>query len=171
MVARILKLRCKLLHLDFVSGTLSLAKLVCLLQSGKQVSKDSLRKLNPIFILGILRVGGRIRNPTVDEDAKHPIVLSSYSHVTKFLIKHHHGVMGLSGMSYTWTSLRQKYWVIKGAAAVRKILGRCLYCKRRNCLFFIQFMPDLPSCRVADCHPCFYFIEVDIFGPFFTRIL
>ena len=188
-VAHILRLRCKLLHHDFISGTLTATELVraetaiiiaiqkeffspeiALLQSGKQVSKGPLRKLNPIFISGILRVGGRIQNSTVDEDAKHPVILPSCSHVTKLLIEHHHVVVGHCGMSYTWTSLRQKYWVIKGAATVRKILGQCLYCKRRNCSFSTQFMADLPSSRVADCRPCFYFTGVDFFGPFFTRV-
>ena len=97
---------------------------LALLQSGKQVSKGPLRKLNPIFISEILRVGGHIRNTTVDEDAKHPIVLPSCSHATKLLIEYNHVVVEHCGMSYTWTSLRQKYWVIKGAATVRKILER-----------------------------------------------
>ena len=80
-MAHNLRLRCKLLHLDFVSATLTVAELVCaeiaiiiaiqkeffsleiaLLQSGKQVSKGPPRKLNLIFISGIFRVGGRIRN-------------------------------------------------------------------------------------------------------------
>ena len=73
-------------------------------------------------------------------------------------------------MSYTWTSLRQKYWVIKGAATVRKILGQCLYCNRRNCSFSTQLMADLPRSRVADSHPCFYFTGVDFFGPFFALV-
>ena len=74
---------------------------IALLQSGKHVSKGPLRKLNPIFVSGILRVGGRIRNSTVDEDAKYPVVLPSCSHVTKILIEHHRVVVGHCGMSYT----------------------------------------------------------------------
>ena len=74
---------------------------IFLLQSGKHVSKGPLRKFYPIFISGILRVGGRIRNSTVDEDAKHPVVLPSGFHITKLLIKHHHIIVGHCGMSYT----------------------------------------------------------------------
>ena len=108
---------------------------IALLQSGKQISKGPLRKFISIFILRILRVEGRIRNSTVDEDAKHPVVLPSCSHVTKLLIEHHHVVVGHCEMSYTWMSLRQKYWVIKTAATVRRILGHGLYYKRRKCSF------------------------------------
>ena len=94
------------------------------------------------------------------------MVLPSCSHVTKLLIEHHHVVVGHYEISYTWMSLRQKYWVIKGSATVRKILGQSLYCKGRNCSFSIQFMAYLPRSRVANCHPCFYFTRVDFLGRF-----
>ena len=72
-------------------------------------------------------------------------------------------------MSFTWTSLRQKFWVLKGAVTVRKVLGQCLLWKRKNSVVGKQFMADLPKGRVTSSHPPFYFAGIDYFGPFYVR--
>ena len=127
---------------------------------------DPLRKLRPILFQGLLRVGGRLRNADEDFGVKHPIILPSSHHVTRLLIENHHRAMGHSGMTITWTSLRQKYWVIKGAEAVRKVLGKCLFCRKRNASVGKQLMADLPEGRLSTNNPPFYITGVDYFGPF-----
>ena len=71
-------------------------------------------------------------------------------------------------MSHTWSSLRQKYWIIKGATTVRKVLGQCFQCKR-NAPAGNQFMSELPKCRLTPNKAPFYFTGVDYFGPFFVK--
>ncbi|XP_071504209.1 uncharacterized protein [Diadema antillarum] len=126
-------------------------------------------KLNPILVDGIIRVGGRLENAPLDDETKHPIILPSDHHVTKLLIVHHHHLVGHSGAGMTWTALREKYWVLKGGATVRKVIGKCFSCKRRNAKKMEQFMADLPSSRVTPDKPPFSYVGIDYFGPIMVK--
>ena len=183
-VAWILRLKLKLRRKRAVpEGPLSVDELeeaeneiiACVQRSGfeKEISSLSelsksnpLRKLRPIVHQGLLRVGGRLRNARENFDVKHPIILPSSHHVTRLLIEDHHRLMGHSGMASTWTSLRQRFWIVKGAATVRKILGKCLFCRKRNASPGKQIMADLPEGRLSVNNPVFYVTGVDYFGPF-----
>ena len=134
---------------------------------GRKVGR--LRKLNPMLKDGILRVGGRLDNAPLEFSVRHPIILPSDHHVTRLVIEDYHYRVGHSGMAHTWTSIRQNYWIVKGAATVRKVLGKCILCRRRNARAGQQMMSDLPKERVTPCNPPFYFSGVDYFGPFVVR--
>ncbi|XP_071476616.1 uncharacterized protein [Diadema antillarum] len=136
---------------------------------GKQMSGTVMSKLNPILVDGIIRVGGRLENAPLDDETKHPIILPSDHHVTKLLIVHHHHLVGHSGAGMTWTALREKYWVLKGGATVRKVIGKCFSCKRRNAKKMEQFMADLPSSRVTPDKPPFSYVGIDYFGPIMVK--
>ena len=137
------------------------------ISSLSELSKSNpLRKLRPIVHQGLLRVGGRLRNARENFDVKHPIILPSSHHVTRLLIEDHYCLMEHSGMASTWTSLRQRFWIIKGAATVRKILRKCLFCRKRNASPGKQIMADLPEGRLSVNNPVFYVTGVDYFGPF-----
>ena len=116
---------------------------------GNPMFSGPLQKLNPICVSGILRVGGRMRRSPTKFKFRHHIILPSDSHVTKLLIEKHQRDIGHCGMSFTWTSMHQTLWVIKSAVTVQKILGQCLFCKRRNATAGKQFMADFPSGRVT----------------------
>ena len=65
--------------------------------SGKRLSDGSyvspLRKLNPIAVNGLIRVGGRLNNAeAIDCFMKHPIVLPTKHHVTHMIIRHYHQI-------------------------------------------------------------------------------
>jgi len=90
-------------------------------------------------------------------------------HVTRLLIEDYHQRMGHQGMSSTWTDLRQSYWILKGTATVRNVLGKCLFCRRRNARPGVQMMADLPKERLTPNKPPFYFTGVDYFGSFLVR--
>ena len=137
------------------------------ISSLSELSKSNpLRKLRPIVHQGLLRVGGRLRNARENFDVKHSIILPSSHHVTRLLIEDHHCLMGHSGMASTWTSLRQRFWIIKGAATVRKISRKCLFCRKRNASPGKQIMADLPEGRLSVNNPVFYVTGVDYFGSF-----
>ena len=137
---------------------------------GNQTNGTVLSKLNPIVVDGIVRVGGgRLQNAPFDDEMKHPFILPSDQHVTKLLIIHQHHLVGHSGAGMTWTALREKYWVLRGGAIVRKVIGKCFSCKRRNAKKMEQFMADLPASRVTPDKPPFSFVGVDYFGPIMVK--
>ena len=124
-----------------------------------------LQKLSPIVLHDVVRVGGRLRNAPVSLDSKFPIILPSDSHFTELIILDHHAKVGHSGMGHTWSSLRQKFWIIKGSTTVRRVIGKCLFCRKRNASLGSQLMADLPPGRLQLDKPVFSHVGIDYFGP------
>ena len=93
-----------------------------------------LEKLQPIVVDSVLRVGGRLNDFPFDQGRKHPIILSQRSLLIKLIIRQHHIEVGHCGASHTWTSLRHKFCIVKGAAAVHKTIGKCYVCRKRKTL-------------------------------------
>ena len=91
--------------------------------SGKRLCNVSyssrLRKLNPVAVDGIIRVGGRLGNTdAVSYASKHPIILPNKHHVTDLIIRHYHPV-GHVGATQDLAAIRRKFWILKGGTAER----------------------------------------------------
>ena len=112
-----------------------------------------LLKLKPILVDGVVRVGGRLDKAPVDFSVRHPVILPSDSHFTALLILHHHQLVGHSGIGHMWASLRQSYWIVKGSVTVRRVIGNCVFCKKRNAPVGQQLMADLPLGRLQVNEP------------------
>ena len=118
---------------------------------------------------GILGVGGRLENAQIDYEAKHQTLLPYNHHVSCLIIMAHHELVGHFGTEYVLASLRQKYWIVKGRAMVRKVIGRCLICRRYNVRRGQQLMADLPSDRLTPDNPPFTHVAIDFFGPLYVK--
>ena len=68
-----------------------------------------LQTLNPCQVKGIIRVGGRLKNSPVTENAKFPILLPHKHHVTNLLILDCHVREGHLGCLHVLNALRQHY--------------------------------------------------------------
>ena len=68
-----------------------------------------------------------------------------------------------------WSILKQRYWILKGRAAVKRTIGHCIYCRKRNASLGKQLMADLPSNRLQIEQPPFSHAGIDYFGPFNVR--
>ncbi|XP_028414082.1 uncharacterized protein LOC114537159 [Dendronephthya gigantea] len=134
------------------------------------VKKSSqLSKLDPIIRDGIVCVGGRLSNSPLSEESKHPIILPKDSQVSQLVALYFHHISGHSGMEHVLSLIRQRFWIIGAQKMLKRILNRCVNCKRRQGHVGEQKMANLPEQRVTPDHPPFTFVGVDCFGPFLVK--
>ncbi|XP_072028357.1 uncharacterized protein [Amphiura filiformis] len=137
------------------------------LQRNQQISKTSnLCNLNPILCNGLLKVGGRLHNACITEAAKHPLILPKHHHVGDLIIRHIHQQCNHQERNHTLAELRQRYWVINAATAVKNLVKKCIICRNQNARAGNQMMADLAPSRVKSEDPPFSYTGMDYFGPF-----
>ena len=129
-----------------------------------------LRKLSPVLMQGILRVGGRLHRSSLPECSRHPIILPSAHHVTTLIVRCAHAAEGHAGPLHTLAKVREKYWIVKGHATVRKVINDCRGCRASRASHGEQLMAPLPSPRVSSDRPPFASCRVDFAGPYLTRV-
>ena len=124
-----------------------------------------LYQLNPMLKDNLIVVGGRLQFASINEEAKHPMVLPSKNHVTDLVIRYYHQLVGYMGQESVLACLREKFWILKGRANVRRVIRSCVDCQRRKKPTCKQMMANLPQDRVKAYEPPFAYVGVDFFGP------
>ena len=136
----------------------------------KQAKKSSrLYKLDPIFVDGLLCVGGRLRNSTLSPESKNQIILPRDDHVSRLIIYHYHKACGHSGREHVLSRIRETFWITQGSSAVKSVLAKCVICRRSQASLCQQKMADWPEDRVQPDRPPFTSVGLDFFGPFQVR--
>lgn len=103
------------------------------LQYGKGLKGCShIYKLSPIFDKGVLRVGGRLSRSAMPAEAKHPIILAKDFHISDLLVRHIHQEVGHGGRNHMLSKLRERFWITGASTAIRRVLSKCLICRRLN---------------------------------------
>lgn len=137
------------------------------LARGQPVKRSShLHKLCPQLQGGVLRVGGRLSKMSMPEEQKHPIILVKDLHISELLVRHVHQKVGHGGRNHMLSKLREKYWIVGVSSAIRKVLSKCVRCRRLNALPLYQQMAELPQERIIPDEPPLTRVGVDCFGPF-----
>ena len=137
------------------------------LGKGQPVKGSShLHKLRPQLQVGILRVGGRLSRLSMPMESKHPIILAKDLHISELLLRHIHQEVGHGGRNHMLSKLRERYWIAGVSSAIRRVLAKCIICRRLNALPVQQQMADLPHERLVPDEPPFTRVGVDCFGPF-----
>nr|XP_039259149.1 uncharacterized protein LOC120335650 [Styela clava] len=128
---------------------------------------SSLFKLDPCIRSDeLLRIGGRLKDSSLPEELKHPVILPKSHHITTLIIKHYHEVVKHQGRGITLNEIRSAgFWIVSGIAAVSSFIHHCTKCRRLRGTFQEQEMADLPKDKTDDS-PCFSFCATDLFGPF-----
>jgi hypothetical protein len=124
---------------------------------------SSLRKLSPILVVGILRVGGRLEFAPILFDAKYPMILPAHNHVSSLLISYYHERSGHVGPSHVLSSMCKMFWIIAGHSHVQHVLGKC---KGQNLPLKSQLMALQ---MVTPGGYAFNHVGLDYFGPFYVK--
>ena len=131
------------------------------------VKKTSgLRSLDPALVDGLIRVGGRLGSAPASFDSKHQFILPTSDHVSTLIIEHCHLISGHSGRGYVLSLLRERFRIVKASSAIRRVLSKCVSCRRRQRPVCEQKMADLPVDRLTPDQPPFTSVGVGYFGPF-----
>ena len=118
---------------------------------------------------GLLRVGGRIERAAVPYESRHQILLSPSHEVTRLIVTDKHRRLAHSGPDHVLSSLRQRFWILRGRATVKRWTTTCFYCKRRRAAPSPPLMANLPACRVSSGGMAFSCVGVDYFGPIVVK--
>ncbi|XP_033119843.1 uncharacterized protein LOC117119135 [Anneissia japonica] len=140
------------------------------------MNKKDLSKKSPLLNLspyidqdGLLRVGGRLGSANLNQEEKHPLILSRSNHVTTLLIRHHHELVHHQGRHFTHGAVRAAgYWIIGGKQKIASVLHRCITCKKLRGKEHQQKMSDVPVERLTPAPP-FTYVGLDVFGPWTVR--
>lgn len=132
--------------------------------------KGNLANLHPFLDeLGILRVGGRLHHADICFSQKHPVILPRDSQITGLLIRAEHERLLHAGPKLLLSSLNQKFWIVNGLLAIKKITHKCIICFRQKATVAKQLMGSLPAGRVTASRP-FEKVGVDFAGPIEVKL-
>ncbi len=143
------------------------------LENKVNVNKESSLKFLDPFLddIGIIRVGGRLKNAQYSYDKCHPITLSAKCNFVKLLVRYLHEKYFHCSRSVIYTHLECRYWFVGGINNVIKyVIRNCVFCTRLRAHTCTQIMGQLPAARVMPSRP-FSHCGIDFCGPFTVRCL
>jgi hypothetical protein len=118
---------------------------------------------------GLWRCGGRLHNSDAPPPAVHPILLNKEHYLTILIARECHERVMHSGVKATLVELRSKYWVIQARNFIKRILHKCIVCRRyQGKPYLPPPAPPLPAFRVNEARP-FSHTGVDFAGPLYVR--
>ncbi|XGW10144.1 hypothetical protein V3C99_011987 [Haemonchus contortus] len=105
---------------------------------------------------------GRLQNSSLSKESKYPIFISPNTSLAELIIKDAHGPYH-QGIEHTMATVRNRYWIPKLRQQVRKLVVKCVKCRRFNALPYpYPDSTDLPQRRVFRSRP-FQHIGLDFF--------
>ena len=121
------------------------------------------------MIEGTVRVGGRIRHASIPFDAVHLMLHPKDHPISTLIVRYYHGTLGHAGRENVLSAIRQKFWILQARSLVRRVLRKCVDCRKRNEVPMQQLMADLPKEGLISYEPPFTYTGVDFFGPFYVK--
>ena len=116
----------------------------------------------------IIRCEGRTNEASVPEPAKRPILLPTRHAFTELIIRESHEIVHHNGVRETLNCVRGRFWVLRGREAVKRIVRRCVTCRKfEGKPFPTPKDPPLPPSRVSD-QPPFTHTGIDFAGPLYA---
>ncbi|XP_073986124.1 uncharacterized protein [Rhodnius prolixus] len=113
---------------------------------------------------GILRIKTRIELGDEIESFKHPILLPSKHHIVDKLVWFYHKSFKHAGVNILLIKLRERFWIIKARRTIKKVISRCIICKRHRQKEANTPPAPLPRERI-EASSVFEVTGVDMAGP------
>ena len=137
-----------------------------LLRQERPLPKASpLLNLTPMFDRdGLLRVGGRLQHSTLDNAAKHPVILRAHPITRLIALDAHHRCLH-GGVTLTLSTLRSTVWIIHAKKLIKSIIFHSVDCTRLKADTATQLMGILPIPRVCRSARPFEHCGLDYMGP------
>lgn len=74
----------------YVQGCVFAAEIKQISSTGQVDTSSNLHKLCPTLVNGLLFVGGRLRRSSLDDSAKHPVILPKLHHIVVLIVNRYH---------------------------------------------------------------------------------
>ncbi|XP_017468972.1 PREDICTED: uncharacterized protein LOC108360974 [Rhagoletis zephyria] len=141
------------------------------LEAGNSIpDKSRIESLKPELKDGLLRVHGRLKNASLDENMRHPVIIPDGSRLAWFIMDHAHRETKHGGVQVMMQFIRQKYWIPRLRGSLRSFIHKCMTCVRHNHRVEAQIMADLPADRVTAGKP-FLHVGIDYAGPIDIKMI
>lgn len=114
---------------------------------------------------GLLLCGGRVQSWNEDGTAVPLIPFQSW--LGTLLAREAHEA-NHEGVAATLLRTKRKAWVVQGRRIVKKVVNKCITCKKQKARLRQQVMSALPQERTSRANP-FEYTTLDLFGPFEVR--
>ena len=111
------------------------SKEISLLNQNKCLSNaNNLSKFIPFTdSLGMLRIGGRLKNTLIDPEAKYPLLLPRESDLSTLIIADAHEKTLHGGAQIMLAFLRQSYWILGGSTPIKSYVLHSVRYTRLRC--------------------------------------
>ena len=139
--------------------------------SSKSTHRTPLVRQLRLFIdqTGLICCGGRIHNAPIGDSANFPLLLPPKNILTDLKIRATHNRQLHAGVNSTLTALRQRYWIPTGRQQVKKLVRKCVICRKIVGPAFNTPDPlPLPRARLQQTRP-FTITGVDYIGALYVR--
>ena len=117
----------------------------------------------------LFRFWGRVNNATLSSTTKNPVFLPTKHPWIKLLILHVHHQVKHSGINDTLPTIREKFWILRGRQAVKRVIRCCVTCNKLEGMPYSSVMAlDLPSFLVSE-DPPFTHTGIDFAAPMYVH--
>ena len=135
--------------------------------NSKDLCSRPIRKLDPFLDERLICVGGRLDKSSMPTQMIHPVSLPKDHHLSVLIPKQIHSSLLHCGRNHMLAKLREQYWLIHAPSAIRKIISKCVTCRRHMSKVEEH---SLPKDRIIPDEPPFSRVGVDYFGPFEVKV-
>ena len=117
----------------------------------------------------ILRSKGRLSQADLRYAGKYPAIIPRENKLTDLIVRDCHSSVYHCGIKDTLAELRTDFWIVRGRQYVKKVLSKCVVCRRLEGKSFNQpATSDLPDFRLQETL-AFTTAGIDYAGPLLVK--